>query len=84
MAASGWRTLPSTGSTSPGSASCSQAWGSRPKNGCEYRKHRVIAIGISAGKVLTCVYTDRTTADGRVVRRIISLRPASSEGAGTL
>ena len=43
----------------------------------EYREHRVIAIGISAGKVLTCVYTDRTTADGRVVRRIISLRPAS-------
>jgi uncharacterized DUF497 family protein len=43
----------------------------------EYRERRVIAIGISAGNVLTCVYTDRTTADGRVVRRIISLRPAS-------
>ena len=43
----------------------------------EYREHRVIAVGISAGRMLTCVYTDRATADGRVVRRIISLRPAS-------
>ena len=43
----------------------------------EYHERRVIAIGISAGIVLTCVYTDRATDDGRVVRRVISLRPAS-------
>ena len=43
----------------------------------EYRERRVIAIGISAGTLLTCVYTDRTTADGSLVRRIISLRPVS-------
>ena len=42
-----------------------------------YREHWVIAIGISAGTVLAYVYTDRTTAEGRIVRRIISLRPAS-------
>jgi hypothetical protein len=42
-----------------------------------YRERQVIAIGISAGTILTCVYTDRTTADGHIVRRIISLRPAS-------
>lgn len=43
----------------------------------EDRGRRVIAIGSSAENVPTCVDTDRTTADGRVVRRIVSLRPAS-------
>jgi uncharacterized DUF497 family protein len=42
-----------------------------------YGERRIFATGISAGRVLTCVYTDRISADGRVTWRIISVRPAS-------
>jgi uncharacterized DUF497 family protein len=43
----------------------------------DYRESRVIAVGRLGGRLVTCVYTDRTTRDGRLLRRIISLRPAS-------
>jgi uncharacterized protein len=45
----------------------------------DHAERRVIAVGAAAGQVLTCVYTDRIAADGRLLRRIISLRPASRE-----
>jgi uncharacterized protein len=44
-----------------------------------YLERRIVAIGAAAGQVLACVYTDRVAADGRLLRRIISLRPASRE-----
>ena len=40
----------------------------------DYGERRVIAIGMAEGIPLTVVYTDRTEADGAVVRRIISAR----------
>ena len=42
----------------------------------DYGERRMVATGLGAGRVLTCVYVDRDQ-DGRYVRRIISLRPAS-------
>ena len=42
-----------------------------------YGEPRMLAVGISRGRVLTCVYTDRIADDGGVRRRIIWLRPAS-------
>ena len=42
----------------------------------DYGEMRVIATGEVEGAVLTCVYVDRER-DGRPLRWIISLRPAS-------
>jgi len=40
----------------------------------DYGEHRVIALGLAQGILLTVVYTDRAGAGGEVVRRIISAR----------
>lgn len=40
----------------------------------DYGETRMIAVGLANGVHLTVVYTDRTSADGRTVRRIISAR----------
>ena len=45
----------------------------------DYRERRVVALGVIAGRVVTCVYTDRTAPDVSTVRRVISLRFASRE-----
>jgi uncharacterized protein len=45
----------------------------------DHPERRVIAIGVIAGQMTTCAYTDRVGADGRPLRRIISLRRASRE-----
>ena len=42
-----------------------------------YGEKRVVALGIADGLPLTVVYTDRDSADGSVVRRIISARVSS-------
>lgn len=43
----------------------------------DYGEHRVIALGLADGIPLTVVFTDRVTADGSIVRRIISARLSS-------
>ena len=48
-----------------------------PDDRRDYRAPRVIAVGRLGGLLATCVYTGRSTTDGRPLRRIISLRPAS-------
>jgi uncharacterized DUF497 family protein len=48
-----------------------------PDDRRDYRERRIIAIGRLGGRLVTCVYTDRTKPEGREVRRVISLRPAS-------
>lgn len=40
----------------------------------DYGEHRVIALGLADGIPLTVVFTDRVTADGGLVRRVISAR----------
>ena len=42
----------------------------------DYGERRIVATGEAVGRVLTCVYVDRTQ-DGMTVRRIVSLRVAS-------
>jgi uncharacterized DUF497 family protein len=48
-----------------------------PDDRRDYRERRFVAIGRLGGRVVSCVYTYRTARDGREVRRVISLRPAS-------
>jgi uncharacterized DUF497 family protein len=43
----------------------------------DYGEHRVIALGLADGLPLTVVFTDRVTADGGLVRRVISARISS-------
>jgi uncharacterized protein len=43
----------------------------------DYRERRVVALGVIAGRVVTCVYTDRNAPDASTARRVISLRFAS-------
>jgi uncharacterized DUF497 family protein len=43
----------------------------------DYGEHRVVAIGIADGVLLTVVYTDRGVPRGEVTRRIISARRSS-------
>lgn len=40
----------------------------------DYGEKRIVALGLIAGRVMVCVYTDRPR-----VRRIISLRKANSD-----
>lgn len=40
----------------------------------EYGERRVVAVGLAQGIALTVVYTDRTIAEGKLERRIISAR----------
>jgi uncharacterized DUF497 family protein len=39
-----------------------------------YGEHRVIALGLAQGILLTVVYTDRAGTGGKTTRRIISAR----------
>jgi uncharacterized DUF497 family protein len=39
-----------------------------------YGEHRVVALGLAQGILLTVVYTDRAGTGGEVVRRLISAR----------
>ena len=45
----------------------------------DYRERRVVALGVIAGRIVACVYTDRAAPDASTVRRVISLRFASRE-----
>jgi uncharacterized DUF497 family protein len=43
----------------------------------DYGERRIVALGRADGIPLTVVFTDRVTAEGAVVRRIISARVSS-------
>lgn len=43
----------------------------------DYGERRRVAIGVADGLYLTVVYTDRQSASGQVIRRIISARRSS-------
>ena len=43
----------------------------------DYGERRMVAIGVADGLHLTVVYTDRQSASGQVMRRIISARRSS-------
>ena len=45
----------------------------------DYHERRVVALGVIAGRIVACVYTDRAAPDASTVRRVISLRIASRE-----
>jgi uncharacterized DUF497 family protein len=43
----------------------------------DYGERRMVAIGVADGVHVTVVYTDRQSASGQVMRRIISARRSS-------
>jgi uncharacterized protein len=45
----------------------------------EYGEHRMVAIGVASGRVLTVVYTDRQNISGEMERRIISARRSNKK-----
>ena len=47
--------------------------------GGEFSAHLAVNGSVIAGRIISCVYTDRAAPDASTVRRVISLRFASRE-----